>query len=96
MREFFKRFRLIHRTGKSVEKVAVLAIFFLQSVFHDLAGDVVGNQLPFIDIRFGKQTDFRLIFDIRTENISRGNVRHAEAVGNTRCLRTLSRARCAE
>ena len=96
LREFFKRFRLSHVAGKSVQQVAVFAILFLQTVFHDFAGNFVGHQLPFIDIRFGKHADFRLIFNVRAENIARGNVRHSEFIGNARCLRTFARAGRAE
>ena len=83
---------LIDGAGKAVEQKTVFAIFFLQSVFHDFAGNVVGDELPFIDIRFGKQPYLRLIFDVRTENVACGNMRHSETAGNSRRLRAFARA----
>ena len=52
VRDLVKRFRLRDRTGETVEKVTILAIFSLQAVLYDFAGNFVRNELTFIGIGF--------------------------------------------
>ncbi len=94
--KFVKFLRLEEVAGKPVEKIALFAIFLFKAPFDDLAGDFIGNELPFIGIRFRKKSDFRTALDVVAENISRGNMRQIVFFGNADSLRALTRAGRAE
>jgi hypothetical protein len=69
-----------------------LAVRATNAILYDFASNFVGNELTFIDIRFSEQSNFRLIFNVFSENVARGNVGKFVSVRNFRSLRTFTRA----
>src|SRR5699024_2252786 len=79
--------------GESVEEVAIGAVGFGQTAFHDLAGDLVGDELSLVGVGLREKPELGAALDVVAEDIARGDVRKSEFLGNARSLRSLAGAR---
>jgi hypothetical protein len=96
IRNFIKRLRLHFRAREPVEHIAVFAIGSRDALLYDFASNFVGYELAFIDKRFSKHTDFRLVFDVFSKNVARGNMRQGVFVRKFGCERSFACAGRAE
>ncbi len=63
-----KFYRLVLIPGKSVQEPAVFAVIFFQPVKNHRDGDIIGDQIPFVDVGLGLFAQFGAAFDIFSEN----------------------------
>ena len=73
-----------------------MLMFTTPSILDDRDGNHVGNELALVDVRLREFADLGAVFDVRTEDISRGNMNDVIAVGDHRRLRALACAGRAE
>ena len=92
VRNFVESLSLRYGPRKSVEKITVFAVVFLESFLDYLYRHLVGNELSFIDIGLSHDPDGCSFFDVASENITRGNMGNIVFLGKSYGLRTFSRA----
>ena len=90
--ECIQLLRLEEVARKAVQKVAALAVRLREPAFDDLTGDFVGNELPLVRIGLGEQADLGAALDVVAEDVTRGDVRQPEFIGDARSLCAFSGA----
>jgi hypothetical protein len=94
--DFIKRLSLRNRAREAVEHVTVFAVLSADAFLYDLASHFVGNEKTLVDVRFCKQPDGGLIFNVFSENVTRGDVGKLVGIYDSGSLRALTCTRRTE
>ena len=93
MRKGIQLLRLMNGARETIENISVRAVFFCQTLAHDLDHHLIRHQFAGIDERLCFKADFRLFLDGFAQNIPGRNLRNAQLLNQHLSMCALARTR---